>query len=413
MKENILVSNKDTTILSILVLSLFVSVRFTTPGFIIRPFDLLTMLIFFYAFMSQNKIAEQKLSSGFFYLLPFFIFHSLSALMIDNKNFFREFLQVMIFMGFAFNLSHFKTSIDCKKIIINLLLGSICIMVFSIFYHLYKGHLMGWKELHDTRIIFTVISVLIFAYLNTTEKKEQKIIPFFLTVFLVLVLLSGERKALLVFLFLFIMHYSRGNILKIIVISILIYIFLSLLADYLGEGELKVKINTITNFLNTGNYQYYFNTGLLSENDTYSNVARVFAFSVSKDYFLENPILGLGTNNFINIYRYEYFYLPKIFWVGIHNEFQRVLVENGLVGLFFYLLIWYKSWTKTRNIINQALKYGLMSNLQYKFCTYSIYFACMFYVGTEATSLRSNIILIFISLLPDYLKYHLSLEKKN
>ena len=61
MKENILVSNKDTTILSILVLSLFVSVRFTTPGFIIRPFDLLTMLIFFYAFMSQNKIAEQKL----------------------------------------------------------------------------------------------------------------------------------------------------------------------------------------------------------------------------------------------------------------------------------------------------------------------------------------------------------------
>ena len=163
----------------------------------------------------------------------------------------------------------------------------------------------------------------------------------------------------------------------------------------------------------TGNYQYYFDTKTFSEHDTYSNVARVFAFSVSKDYFLENPILGLGTNNFIKIYMEQYNYLPKFFWVGIHNEFQRVLVENGLVGLFFYLFIWYKSWTRTRYITIQAQKHGLMNNLQYKFCTYSIYFACIFYVGTEATSLRSNIILIFISLLPDYLKYHLSLEKKN
>ena len=109
----------------------------------------------------------------------------------------------------------------------------------------------------------------------------------------------------------------------------------------------------------------------------------------------------------------QYYYFPKFFLGGIHNEFQRVLVENGLVGLFFYLFIWYKSWTRTKNITIKAKKIGLMSDLQYKFCTYSIYFACIMYVGSEASSLRSFIILIFISLLPDYLKYHLSLEKKN
>ena len=232
-------------------------------------------------------------------------------------------------------------------------------------------------------------------------------------VFFLLTLLSGERKALLVFFFLFVLHYSQGNILKIVVISILAYVFLSLLANYLDEGYLKVKIDTITNLFATGDYQYFFDTKTFVEHDTYSNVARVFAFSVSKDYFLENPILGLGTNNFIKVYMDEYYYLPIFFWVGIHNEFQRVLVENGLVGLFFYFLIWYKSWTRTRNITIQAQKHGLMTNLQYKFCTYSIYFACIFYVGTEATSLRSFIILIFISLLPDYLNYHLSLKNKG
>ena len=33
---------------------------------------------------------------------------------------------------------------------------------------------------------------------------------------------------------------------------------------------------------------------------------------------------------------------------GIHGEFQRVTVENGIVGLFLYLFIWYKSWVRTR-----------------------------------------------------------------
>ncbi len=58
-------------------------------------------------------------------------------------------------------------------------------------------------------------------------------------------------------------------------------------------------------------------------------------------------------------------------------------------------------------------KNGLINNSQFKFCIYSIYFACIFYVGSEATSLRSFIILIFISLLPDYLNYHLSLKAKE
>jgi len=76
-------------------------------------------------------------------------------------------------------------------------------------------------------------------------------------------------------------------------------------------------------------------------------------------------------------------------------------------------LIWFKSWTRTKKITLMAQKYKLINIINYKFCTYSLYITCILYVGTEASSLRSFVILIFISLLPDYLKYHLNKTENN
>ena len=412
MKENILTNSKYTTILSILVLSLFIQIRFEVFTFIVRPFDLFTVFIFFYTFSIQKEITRQKLSSGFFYLLPFFFIHFISALVAGNQNFIKEFLQVIVFIAFAYILSVLINKIDYKKIITNVLQGSICIMIFSVLWHLYNGYLVGWKQLPDTRIIFTIVSILMFAYLNIYEKKIKNLL-FIYIIFFVLILLSGERKALVIFTFLLIMHYSDGNFFKILIFSSLGYLILYLLGDYLDNSYLKSRINTLTNLFGTGKFQFFLDTGQLSSKDTYSNIQRVFSFTISKKFFLENPLLGIGTNNFINVLKDQFYYLPKVFLAGIHNEFQRVLVENGIIGLFCYLFIWFKSWTRTKQITFMAQKHKLINSINYKFCTYSLYITCIIYVGTEASSLRSFIILIFISLLPDYLKYHLSINAKN
>ena len=91
---------------------------------------------------------------------------------------------------------------------------------------------------------------------------------------------------------------------------------------------------------------------------------------------------------------------------GIHSEFLRILVENGLIGLFLYLIIWYKSWTRAKETLMDAKKNGLIHNRQAAFLLYSIYLTLAIYVGTEASSTRSFIILVFISILPDYLIYY-------
>ena len=102
----------------------------------------------------------------------------------------------------------------------------------------------------------------------------------------------------------------------------------------------------------------------------------------------------------------EYYYLPEFLLGGIHSEFLRILVENGLIGLFLYLIIWYKSWTRAKETLMDAKKNGLINNRQAAFLLYSIYFTLAVYVGTEASSTRSFIILVFMSILPDYLIYY-------
>ena len=278
-------------------------------------------------------------------------------------------------------------------------------------WHLEKGFWVGWKQLPDTRIIFTIITILAFLLITFFEKykKNQFIILLFLI--LPILIMSGERKALLVFIILFLVRYSPGISVKTIFFLFLIYLMLNVLSTFIENPYINNKINNMLNILQTGNVNYFFNTGEISPNDTYSNLQRVFSFQISKEFFLENPFLGLGTNKYEILVNEQYYYLPKFMKMGIHGEFQRVLVENGLIGIIAYLFTWYKSWNRARIFLFEAQKKELINKEQFNFLLYSIYFTFAFYVGTEASSTRSFFLLVIISLLPDYIDY--SFRKNN
>jgi hypothetical protein len=220
--------------------------------------------------------------------------------------------------------------------------------------------------------------------------------------------MSGERKALLIFLILFLVRYSPGISIKTIFLLFIIYLSFNILNTFIENPYINNKIDNMLNIMQTGNVNYFFSTGQISPNDTFSNLQRVFSFQVSKEYFLENPFLGIGTNKYVILVNEQYYNLPGFMKLGIHGEFQRVLVENGLVGIIAYLFIWYKSWTRTKIILLKAQKNGLINKEQLNFLLYSIYLTFAFYVGTEASSTRSFLLLVIISLLPDYLGYNLS-----
>ena len=392
---------------AILILSLFVHIRFITPLVIIRPFDLLTIIIFLFL-LSINKDKKEKSPPGFYYLLPFLIFHSFSALLVDSNNFFRETIQVILIIMFAYVISRLRFKIDYKKVIYYLLIGSTLLMLLVIMWHINNNIWAGWKKLPDARIIFTVISIFLFSYLNTIKihpEQKFKIIMIFIGFFTILIF-SGERKAILIFLFLLLIYYTYGYTFRTVVGVIAAYYILFFIANNTGNEYVARILNSLIEITESVEIDFILQTGSNVETSSYSNMQRIFAFNVSKELFSENPIIGIGTNNFISILNDRYSSLPNYLRGGIHSEFLRILVENGLIGLFLYLLIWFKSWTRTKKILIMANRNGLIKNKQIIFLLYGIYLTLALYVGTEASSNRSFIILVLISILPDYLINH-------
>ena len=95
MNINTKYNTTNNIILSILILSLFIHLRFETTLVIIRPFDLLCIIIFPFVILIKNS-QDSKSNPGFLYLLPFFLIHAFSALNVGTDNFLRESLQITI-----------------------------------------------------------------------------------------------------------------------------------------------------------------------------------------------------------------------------------------------------------------------------------------------------------------------------
>jgi len=89
--------------------------------------------------------------------------------------------------------------------------------------------------------------------------------------------------------------------------------------------------------------------------------------------------------------------------LGIHGEFQRVLVENGILGFILYIYIWFKSISRSKKSLSELVKNKMLSKENSKFIFYSFFIPLGLFIGTEASSMRSFIILCIISLLPDLL----------
>ena len=216
-----------------------------------------------------------------------------------------------------------------------------------------------------------------------------------------ILVLSGERKAIAIFIFLLCLYYFRGIGIKSALILIALYFVFLISNEFITNPYIKDKIETTLNFMNTGNYEYVMYTGQISDQDTFSNAQRAFSINISKTLIYENTLLGVGTNNYINYVEQNYSYLPGFMKLSIHGEFQRVLVENGIIGFIFYIFIWFKSFSRFKVNLYNAVKNNLLSFENYQFITFSIYLPLIFFVGTEASSLRSFVLLSIISLLPD------------
>jgi hypothetical protein len=387
-------------ILTFAILSLFLPIRLNTGLVLLRPFELLAVLALM-AGLATGRWRNLVFPTGFLLLLPFFSWHVISAFTVDAKNGFRELLQISAVTALAFALAQEAGRLEIGRAIRILLFCMVLILAYTIGWHLAHGYWVGWKHLPDPKLAFIFAPVTLAGLILFTNRALRGRLWLLWLGLFPLLLLSGERKALLIYLFLTAVLFVRGRLALMIPAMAAGFAGIIILSTLVDNPYLEKQLQTLIDPEATGQYNRVIATGEYAAGDTPSNVQRAFAFALTKDLVAKHPLMGVGTNQFISIIDTRFSYLPAELRLGIHGEFQRISTENGLIGLSLYALIWIMAWFRLRRVLRRALYYRLIGSVQARVLPLMFFVPCILYVGTEASGTRAFVTLMVISLLPE------------
>jgi hypothetical protein len=367
----------------------------------VRPFEFLIAL----GMLGWPLIAARRgvrVPTGLLLLLPYLTWHVLSATVGGPRNTLREALQVFVVTMFAFLLAQEAPRLDLKRFSRRLVLGMAAIATGTIVWHIAHGYWVGWKQIPDPRLSFVLLPVVLAGMILFAEAEKRRTLHFVWAGLFPVLLMSGERKALVIYLILSALLFARGRLALIVPAVAAAFAGLVLLSTVVENPYLQKQIHTLVDPGGTGNYEYVLATGQYLPGDTPSDVQRAFALHVSRELFVQHPLFGVGTNQYEEIVGETYPTAPAEVRLGIHGEFQRILIENGLVGLSLYLLIWAAAWARLSRVLRGAgaADHGL-TRTQVRVLPLLLFIPLGLFVGTEASGTRAFVGVIVISLLPE------------
>jgi O-Antigen ligase len=387
-------------LLTLAVLSLMLPIRMETGLILVRPFEFLIAL----GMLGWPLIAARRgvrVPVGLLLLLPYLTWHVASATVGGPRNTAREALQVLVVTMFAFLLAQEAPRIDVKRFSRRLLLGIAAIALGTIAWHIAHGYWVGWKQVPDPRLSFVFLPVFLAGLILFAEAERRRRLQFLWVGIFPVLLMSGERKALVIYLILSALLFARGRLALIVPALAAAFVGLLLLSTVIANPYLQKQIRTLVEPGGSGNYEYVLATGRYLPGDTPSDVQRAFSLHVSSQMVAEHPLLGVGTNQYEEIVGETYPTAPKELLLAIHGEFQRILTENGLIGFSLYVLIWVGAWTRLSSVLRRALDRGQLTRTQVRALPFLLFIPLALFVGTEASGTRAFIGLIVISLLPE------------
>jgi hypothetical protein len=390
-------------LLTIAVLSLMLPLRMETGLMLVRPFEFLIAL----GMLGWPLIAARRgvrVPAGLLVLLPYFLWHVASATVGGPRNTAREGLQVLVVTLFAFLLVQETPRLDAKRLAGRLLLGIAAIAAGTILWHVAHGYWVGWKQLPDPRLAFVFLPPVVAGLILFADARTRRTLHLVWVGIFPLLLMSGERKALVIYLILTALFFARGRLALIAPAVAAAFVGLLLLSTVVENPYLQRQIRTLVEPGGTGNYEYVLATGRYPPGDTPSDVQRAFSLHVSRQMFAEHPLAGVGTNQYEVIVGETYPNAPQELRLEIHGEFQRILTENGLVGFSLYVLIWAAAWARLSRVLRGALGRGRLTRTQLRVLPLLLFIPLALFVGTEASGSRAFVGVIVISILPEVVR---------
>ena len=378
------------------VLSLFSGIEERVAGIVVRPFDFFAAIMTGFLIFKVLARASLQIPTGFLLLLPFVLVHVLSATMVSQSNGIREALQACVLLAFLLALSNADDPAPRGAKWWVLFWATWAFLAFNIGWHISEGHWSGWKRLDELKHAFSFATLLTMIWIAMRHFRPN---IFQLALFGFLggaILISGERKALIIYAlsFLIIMIGMRSS--KAVVAFLAPVVCVAVALIFFVDDYVLRQLNS-----------FAFETGYTPAGApaSFSNEQRVFAFKAGMDMFSQHPLFGVGTNRYQMLINRFFSFYPSFLRTSIHGEFFRVLVENGLVGLSTYLLIWCAAIYRTLRFLRHmkaTREMDAAARKAYLFSFIIFYITGLIICGLEASGTEAFLYMGLVSLWPDF-----------
>ncbi len=287
------------------------------PGLHTPVFVLFALAV---ALASYRSLARLQVSARLFVppLAVFMVIHLTSAFRLGRSNgqiFVFQAVIVSVFVA-AFTIRYSQVSM--RRFYTYCGIGLTGLLIYILGWHFAKGRFFSFKFIPDAKAVFDLIPIMLLVLRRSGTPRARTLFLISAPILTVIVLLSGERKAyILLALFAPFLINWRSPVTYILPLIIGLAAPAALTFD--KYGYVARQLGTLASF----------GEGRVAE--TRSNEQREWAIDYALRLAHDHPVDGVGTNAYTTIVWRHY---GK--GMGTHNEWMRVLAENGIVGLIFY-----------------------------------------------------------------------------
>jgi hypothetical protein len=383
------------------VASLFTNLELIVWGAKLRLFDALVVVMFFHLAMTREL--PMRLPLGLVLCGLFFTVQAASASMLGPGNFLREGIQAGVVLVFGAYLYNSLTAEQLRRLLPLFTAILLVVMLYNILWHMGHGYYTGWKRLDAPKMTFLFLPML-FTYYAIKHREAPgpgtRLAAFMLSTMLPILLLSGERKALLFYLICCFVYALQARMLirPIGMLAIFTAAFFAVvsLSSLFEIPYVAKQVDSMLAPFSTAEIRFDSRGQYISE--SLSNAQRVFATRVGWEMFWDNPLIGVGTNAYYKIVAEQFAHLPPILIMGIHSEFLRTLVENGLLGFLAFALPLVRT-------LHFAIFFGSRGLGEAERCGCLLFLAAvMILLGVESAGTKLMVPYVMIAILPDMVR---------
>ena len=304
-------------------------------NFIIKILFLFWLYLILSSLLSDNILFSLK--SSFFYI-RFIIFSAFICFLIDRFPNFKKFFFLSFVLAFSF------------------------VMIDSIYQFFNNVSILGYPKpylrltgpFEDRQIVGSYLSrflpLIIFLFFTINLKINKKL-NYYLVIFVIFslftVLISGERTSLFLITFFLFSYIFLKYKLRYFFLILLIF-FSSITFIVLQHKDLKKRFIEQTmqglalkTYNDSDSEKKYYDEKPKRGFYIYSRAHEVH-YTTAFKMFLENKITGVGPNMFrVKCSDTKYFIEQSSCTTHPHNFIIQILAETGVIGLIFYMLIFF------------------------------------------------------------------------